>query len=153
VTFLLRDFHSIFSVDYRKMPVPRRILVCRESFDGGSGGARQMRLDWVCWMEVRLSQPGCSPVPSLIGSMMLLAPAIFESRCSWCCWKPARVNGGDVPSSQRSSTQTLGQSGRAEPQSIWCLTAVAITPLGLNYCLELMNYWLVKHLLEWYFSK
>lgn len=39
------------------------------------------------------------------------------------------------------------------PKSIWSLTAVAITPLGFSYCLELMNYWLANYLLHCYFSK
>lgn len=30
---------------------------------------------------------------------------------------------------------------------------MAITPLGSNYCLELMNYWLANYLLDWHFSK
>lgn len=60
---------------------------------------------------------------------------------------------GGVPSSQRSSTWMLGQSGRDGPPSIWSLTAVAITPLGSNYCLELMNYWLANYLLDGHFSK
>lgn len=112
-----------------------------------------MRLGPVCWVEVQLPQPGCSPTPSLMGNKGLPARATFQARYSWCSWKQTRVNGGDLPSSQRSSTQTLGQRGSAGPQSIWSLTAVAITHFGFNYCVELMSSWLGNHLLDWRFSK
>lgn len=55
-----------------------------------------------------------------------------------------------LPAFLHTDAGTMWQ-GRA--QSIWSLTAVAITPFGFNYCGELMNYWLAKHLLDWHFSK
>lgn len=58
-----------------------------------------------------------------------------------------------MPSSQHSSTWMQGQRGRARPQSIWSLTAVAITSFGFNCCIKLMNYRLAKHLLDWHFAK
>lgn len=120
---------------------------------GDSGGDWKMRLDHVHWVEVQLSQPGCSPVPSPLGNMALPAAAVSQSRCSWYCWKQARVNSDDMPSSQRSSTWTRGQRGRAWPQSIWSLTAVPITPFGFSCYEKVMNFWLTKHLLDWHFSK
>lgn len=90
MTFHLRGFHFIISVDYRKMSVLRRIQCAggMQSSCGGSGGDRQTRLDHVCWLEVRLSQPGEHSAAS--GSH---PPA----RCSWCCWKLARVTVGMCP--------------------------------------------------------
>lgn len=114
------------------------------SFREGSGEVRQMRFYWVCWVEAWLSQPGCSPAPHnshLPDQMQLVLLEAGQNEC------------GGVPSSQRSSTWMLGQSGRDGPPSIWSLTAVAITPLGSNYCLELMTYWLANYLLDWHFSK
>lgn len=124
-----------------------------QSSCGDSGGVWKMRLDHVRCVEVQLLQPGCSPALSLLGNMVLPAATISQATCSWYCCKQARVKSGDMPSSQCSSTWTLGQRGRARTQSIWSLTAVAITPFGFNCCIGLMNYWLAKHLLDWHFSK
>lgn len=120
---------------------------------GDSGGHRQRRLGHVQRLELQLSQPGCSPVPSLLGNTLLPAAAISQARRSWHCWKQARANGGDMPTSQGSSTWMLGRHGRAGPQSIWSLTAVPITPFSFPCRIKLMNYWLAKHLLAWHFSK
>lgn len=143
MTFHLCGSDSIFSVRYRRS----RKNGC---FENPNVSVRALRESgtWgsieCAWVEAHLSQLGCSPAPN---------SNHLPSQMQLYRWKLARVDGGDVPSSQRSSIWMLGQSGRTGPQSIWSLTAVAITPLGFNYCLELMNCWLARNLLDWHFSK
>lgn len=79
---------------------------------GDSGGDWKMRLDHVHWVEVQLSQPGCSPVPSL-GAWLCQQPSPSPDATGTA--GQARVNSDDMPSSQRSSTWTQGQRGRAWP--------------------------------------
>lgn len=88
-----------------------------QSLRGDSGGDGQLRWDPVCQVQVQPSPPGCSPAPSLARNAVLPATAIVQARCSWCRWKRARVSGGDVPSSQRSSAQTRGHRGGAGPRA------------------------------------
>lgn len=97
MTFHPRGFHFIISVDCRKMSVLRRIQCAGElqSSCGGSGGDRQTRPDHVCWLEVQLSEPGERGAASGShppGQMQLV---LLEA---------GQGEGGDVPSSQRSST-------------------------------------------------
>lgn len=142
MTFHLRGFLSPFSVDHRR----------------GGGGVRlqedsvgSTELTWRFWGR-QAAEVGPRVLP---GGPHLTAlqprghgaasTASLRPSCSWCCWQQARR--------AWSCAQFTAFLHTDWAPSIWSLTAVAITPFGSNYCLELVNYWLAMRLLDWLFSK
>ena len=101
----------------------------------------------MCWLEGQPPQPcsrlgprGCQQ-QHLPSQMQLVPLEAGQSERWWYAQFTAFLH------------RDTGATWQTGPQSIWSLTAVVINPFGFHYCIKLMNYWLVVHLLGWLSSK
>lgn len=149
MTFHPCGFHSISPVEHRKMPVFR-----------GSQSAGELEACMEVWGET--SSWGWTPCAGWRASPRSLAAPWGHGAAS-SSPLPGQVQLVPLEAGQSERwwhaqfiaflRRDTGTAWRTGPQSIWSLTAVVITPFRFNYCIKLMNYWLVVHLLGWLFSK